>query len=47
LTGDLEEEFFVAADEAYTFSESILTPWPSAELGDAAEDDFNYFIQAR
>jgi hypothetical protein len=34
MTGDLEDGFWIVADEAYTCSESILTPWPSAELGE-------------
>jgi DDE superfamily endonuclease len=43
LTGDLEEGFWIAADEAYTCSESILTPWPGTELGDEAKSAFNFF----
>jgi DDE superfamily endonuclease len=43
LTGDLAEGFWIAADEAYTCSESILTPWPRAELGDEAKNAFNFF----
>jgi hypothetical protein len=37
LTGDLEEGFWIATDEAYTCSERILEPWPSAKLGEEAK----------
>jgi hypothetical protein len=41
MEGDLEDGFWIAADEAYTCSERILTPWPSAELGGEAKNAFN------
>jgi DDE superfamily endonuclease len=41
MTGDLEDGFWIVADEAYTCIESILTPWHSAELGEYANIAFN------
>jgi DDE superfamily endonuclease len=41
MKGDLEDGFWIAADEANTCSERILTPWPSEELGDEAKIAFN------
>jgi hypothetical protein len=46
MKGDLEDGFWIAADEAYTCSERILTPWPSAELGDEAKNALSFYIQA-
>jgi DDE superfamily endonuclease len=47
MTGDLEDGFWTAADEAYTCSERFLTPWPSAELGDEAKNAFKVFYSSR
>jgi DDE superfamily endonuclease len=43
VSGDLEIGFWIAADEAYTCTESIITPWPGADLGDDAKKAFNFF----
>jgi DDE superfamily endonuclease len=42
MKGDLEDGFWIAAEEAYTCSERILTPWPSAELGEEGKNAFNF-----
>jgi DDE superfamily endonuclease len=34
LAGDLEIGFWIAADEKYTRTEIVFTPWPGAELED-------------
>jgi hypothetical protein len=46
MKGDLEDGFWIAADEAYMCSERILTPWHSAELGDEAKMPLTFYIQA-
>jgi hypothetical protein len=45
LTGDLEEGFWIATDEAYTCSESILTPWPSAKLCEEAKMPLTFIFK--
>jgi DDE superfamily endonuclease len=41
--GDLEVGFWIAADKAYTYTESLITPWPGAELGDDLKKAFIFF----
>jgi DDE superfamily endonuclease len=43
MSGELPAGFWIAADAAYTCTESIVTPWPAIELLDPARDAFNFF----
>jgi hypothetical protein len=43
MSGELQDGFWIAADEAYTSTDSIVTPWPALGLMDPAKDAFNFF----
>ena len=39
---ELHKDYLVAAEDAYTCSERLLTPWPGRRLS-TAKDYFNYW----
>jgi hypothetical protein len=43
--GELPDGFWIAADEAYAASNSVLTPWPGRELA-PERDSFNYWLSS-
>jgi hypothetical protein len=46
MSGELQDGFWIAAGEAYTCTDSIVTPWPALGLMDPAKDALMFFSQA-
>jgi hypothetical protein len=47
MSGELQDGFWIAADDAYTCSDSIVTPWPALGLIDPAKNAFNFVQSSR